>query len=60
MTDLKPSRDLLTFRDHARRMAAGTTRTEVTEAEAILWTQLADEIDQFISTRNDDAQGVLL
>lgn len=54
------SRDLLTFRDHARRMAAGTTRAQVTEAEVILWTQLADEIDQYVATYNDDAQGMLI
>lgn len=57
MSGLKPSRELLTFRDHARTLAL---MERATSDETALWTQLADEIDQFIAARNDDGQGVLI
>jgi hypothetical protein len=41
--DFEPSKQLLAFRDHCRRMALETD----TPGEVVLWVRLADEIDQY-------------
>lgn len=51
------NRDLITLRDHCRTMALAERSTE---AECVLWVQIADEIDTFLTRSQISEQDTLI
>lgn len=57
MSDIKASPSLLATHNHARHMASRPARSPAEASEQQLWRQIADEIDAYI-TSEDEQEGL--